>query len=640
MLSFARKSDHGTKPGVCFLCIEGGKGKMDVNPNKVKFIIATAAFAAFLATFNETYLNIGFTPIMADLGVGVSTVQWLSTAYMLGAAVMVPVSAFMYRRVPTRPLFVVTTAFLVAGSVVGALAGSFAMLLIGRIIQSIGTGMLIPIGMNITLDVAPREKLGTFMGIMGAMTTLGPSLSVIIAGFILAFAEWRVLLWVFAGLSLLCMLFGAFALQNVAKLTNPKLDALSVILVSLGLIGILYGLSTVFSGNVALALIIAAVGVVFIALFIRRQGKIKEPLLDLRPLRIKPFAAGVIINMLSLIIIFAMNIIMPIFMQSTMGASSMKASLTLFPAIVLCCIVSPIAGKIYDRQGEKKLLLTGFICICIFAAALSVMNDSFVIMALLYIPVICGSALIIGPVQSFALSRLSYELNPYGVTVMSTGFQVAGCLGASIFTGVYSMVLAGGTSTGMAATAAADRAFMVVALMASAFALIGVAVTIYIRRFGKPEAKEPTEENPLMSIMKKDVYTISGDDRLVDALELITEKKISGAPVTDSNGALIGFISDGDIMRFLSDEHPLFANAYSFVTMDFDSKLQHLMNIKVKDIAKKRVITVDADEDMGEICRIMSDRHVKKAPVMKDGEMVGMINRSNITKYALGKLTN
>ena len=133
---------------------EGGK-----HAQKPAAILAVAAFAAFLATFNETFLNVGFAPIMTSLDVDVSTVQWLATAYMLGAAVMVPVSAFAYRSFPTRPLFCATTALLVIGSVVGGLAQNFAVLLTGRIIQALGTGMLIPIGMNITLEVAPREKL-------------------------------------------------------------------------------------------------------------------------------------------------------------------------------------------------------------------------------------------------------------------------------------------------------------------------------------------------------------------------------------------------------------------------------------------------------------------------------------------------
>ena len=171
---------------------------MTATLRKPSTIVAVAAFAAFLATFNETFLNVAFAPIMANLGVDVSTVQWLATAYMLGAAVMVPVSAFAYRSVPTRPLFVGTVALLVIGSVIGALAPSFPVLLAGRIVQALGTGLLIPIGMNITLEVAPREKLGTYMGIMGAMTTLGPSLSVIVAGVLLAAFSWHMLMAVFA----------------------------------------------------------------------------------------------------------------------------------------------------------------------------------------------------------------------------------------------------------------------------------------------------------------------------------------------------------------------------------------------------------------------------------------------------------
>ena len=119
-------------------------------------ILFVAAFAAFLATFNETFLNVGFAPIMEALTVDVSTVQWLATAYMLGAAVMVPVSAFAYRSFPTRPLFCMTTALLVIGSIIGALAPNFTVLLIGRIVQALGTGMLIPIGMNISVVSSRR----------------------------------------------------------------------------------------------------------------------------------------------------------------------------------------------------------------------------------------------------------------------------------------------------------------------------------------------------------------------------------------------------------------------------------------------------------------------------------------------------
>jgi DHA2 family lincomycin resistance protein-like MFS transporter len=449
-----------------------------------KLIAAVAAFAAFLATFNETFLNVAFTPIMADFGVSPSTVQWLASGLMLGAAVMVPVSAFAYRSVPTRRLFVLTVALLVLGSLIGALAPSFGVLLLGRVVQALGTGLLIPIGMNITLEVAPREKLGAYMGTMGAMTTLGPSSSVLISGLLLSAFDWRSLLWVFMGLSLACMAFGAVVLTNIAELTHPKLDVPSVILVGLALVGLFYGLSSVFSGSVPLAAAAALVGAVCLVLFVRRQGKLEQPLIDLRPLRQSAFAVSVVINIIALLSIFAMNIIIPIFMQSVLGIAPLTAALVLFPAIALSCVLSPIAGKISDKHGPMGLLLTGFGLIAIFTAALSVWISagSVVALALLYIPVIGGSALIIGPVQGYALARLAPSMAPHGVTVMSTGFQLAGCIGSSLMTGIYSAVLAGRMAGGEQLEAAASSGFLAAGLVTAAFAVAGFALVLWLRR--------------------------------------------------------------------------------------------------------------------------------------------------------------
>lgn len=447
---------------------------LSINPKHVLFV---AAFAAFLATFNETYLNVAFTPIMNYFTVDVGTVQWLATAYMLGAAVMVPVSAFLYRSIKTRTLFLTSVGLLILGSVVAAAAPCFAVLLIGRIIQSLGTGMLIPVGMNITLEAAPRERLGTYMGIMGAMTTLGPSSSVILAGVILSFFDWRIMLLVFAGLALLCFISAAFILGNIAELTHPKLDILSTILISFALIGVLYGISTAFSGNIYLSVITAIIGIICLVFFIRRQNRIENPLIDLRPLSIRPFAVGVIINMISLIVIFAMNIVLPIYLQSAAGVSAFEASLTLFPAILMSCVMSPIAGKIYDKHGPGILLPLGFVCIAVFTASLAafISTGSLLLFALLYVPVICGSALIIGPIQSFALSRLSYEMNPHGVIVMSTGFQIAGCIGSSLFAGIYAI----------GSLSAAETGFSYAALLACIFAIAGFCLALYIRKVSR-----------------------------------------------------------------------------------------------------------------------------------------------------------
>lgn len=631
---------------------------------KPSTILVVAAFAAFLATFNETFLNVGFAPIMESLSVDVSTVQWLATAYMLGAAVMVPVSAFAYRSFPTRQLFCATTALLVIGSVIGALAPNFSVLLAGRIVQALGTGMLIPIGMNITLEVAPREKLGTYMGIMGAMTTLGPSSSVILAGVILAFFEWSMLLWVFAGLSLLCFLAGAIILRDIAHLTHPRLDAPSVALIAIALIGILYGISTIFGGNIIFAVASIVVGAAVLAVFVVRQGKLAEPLIDLRPLKIPPFAVGVVVNMLSLITIFAMNIIVPTFMQSALGTPPLVASLILFPAILCSCVISPLAGRIYDKQGPGILLPLGFLCIAVFsvltAAFIATANP--VLLAIIYVPVICGSALIIGPVQSYALSKLSPEMNPHGVTVMSTGFQIAGCIGSSVFVGVYAAVGAGQTASGASAIDAMSAGMLASGVLIGVVALVGFVLALWIRSNAKkpvsmaPQVQEgawagevqgaaaatagiATAANALVQIMKTDVYTLPEDSTVLDAMKLFMERGISGVPVVDDQLQVVGFISDGDVMACLADQVPAFKSAWSFIVEreneDFDRTLKETMDMNIGELSRKKVISVNVDDDLGEVTRVLSENHLKKAPVLDGNKMVGIINRSNITKYAI-----
>ncbi len=627
-----------------------------------------AAFAAFLATFNETFLNVGFAPIMESLSVDVSTVQWLATAYMLGAAVMVPVSAFAYRSISTRPLFCATTSLLVIGSIIGALAQNFTVLLVGRIVQALGTGMLIPIGMNITLEIAPREKLGTYMGIMGAMTTLGPSSSVILAGIILAVAPWPALLWVFAGLSVLCLLSGAIILHDVAHLTHPKLDALSVALIGIALIGILYGVSTAFTGSIGIAGIAAIVGIASLVVFVKRQHKLDDPLINLNPLRVKPFALGVVVNMLSLLTIFAMNIIVPTFMQSALGTPALIASLTLFPAILCSCVVSPLAGRIYDKQGPGILLPLGFACIAVFSVltGIFIATASVVVIALLYIPVICGSALIIGPVQSFALSKLTYEENPHGVTIMSTGFQIAGCIGSSVFTGVYAAVNIEMAAGGMQPTEAQYIGMLIVGILVGVVGIRGFGATLWIRKtaattgsnVGIGAHNDTTDRSweqravsteaiasgisadpSLASLMKTDVFAISDDDQIADAMKLFVDKGISGAPVIDGEGHLVGFISDGDVMRSLADQVPAFKSAWSFVVelgnADFEQTVRETMDTPVRQLATKDVISANIDDEIGAVARMLAEHHLKKMPVLDGNKMVGIINRSNITRYAV-----
>ncbi len=595
-----------------------------------------AAFAVFLATFNETFMNVALAPMCMRLGVDSSIIQWVVTAYLLGAAIMVPISAFLYRKMPTKVLFLITVGFFIAGSLLGGLSqNSFILVLLARILQAIGSGMLIPVSMNIVLDIAPREKLGLFMGTMGAMTTLGPSISVILAGVLLNATgnDFHILFWVFGGLTVLCFILAIFFIGNVAKLTKPKLDVISVIYISFALIGIMFAISYVFK-LWWVALISLAVGIFALVLFVVRQKQIKMPLINLEPLKVKKFSLSIILNMLGLIIVFAFNVLLPLYLQSVCGFSALISSLALFPAIFISCIIAPIAGKIYDKHGPKWLLTVGFVLMAVFSVLLAVFikSPSIYLIAGLYVPLIIGSALIIGPIQSFGLSSLKPEQNPHGVTLFSTGFQIAGSIGASLFLGIFEAFSKHETP---------QTSFLIVGLIVAFVALLGLAISI-ILTFKKAQktAQIQTEtlKPTLAQVMKTNVYKIKENQSILEAMQMMVEKKISGMPVVDENEKLVAYLSDGDIMRYLAKNESSIKFAYSYLVTDgaegeIDSKIKSLKDLKVCDVATTGPFFVNISDDLGEVCKKLSVSHKKKVPVLDNGKMVGVINRSEITKY-------
>lgn len=447
-------------------------------------VLFTVAFATLLATFNETFLNVALTPIMADLAVNAGTVQWVTTAYMLAAAIMVPVTGFLYRSVATRRLTLVALALLMVGTIVSFLSQSFALLLVGRIVQALGTGMIVPIGMNLTLSVAPKGKLGTYMGVVSAMTTLGPAFGPIIAGMILNVADWHMLFVAFAALVLVAFVCAALFVPSAAELTHPRLDIASTCLVSLALIGILYGVSTVFSGNVVVAAGSLVVGIGCLAGFIVRQRCVAEPLLDLRPFSNRAFIMGLLIIIIALMTVFSMNMILPLFMQGSLGFSAFDAALTLLPACILSCVLAPLAGKVYDRCGLRVILPIGLALMAVFTFALSrcTAATTSLTIVLCYAPVIVGCALTMGPAQSFALSSLKPQLYPHGVTIVSTSFQIAGCVGSSLFVGVMSGVQTSQVAAGVTAATALASGFQVACLVAVALASLGFVLALALGR--------------------------------------------------------------------------------------------------------------------------------------------------------------
>ncbi len=609
-------------------------------------VLVAISIGAFLATFNETFLNVALTPIMQDYGVTSGDVQWVSTAYMLVAAVTVPVTSFLYRSVPTRRLSIIALALLLAGTLVGAVATSFPVLIAARCIQALGTGMIVPIGMNLTLLVAPQGKLGTYMGVVSAVTLVGPAFGPIAGGLMLSVTNWHMLFVVFAALVVIAIVVNSLFVGNFEKLTNPKLDVLSVALICVGLVGVMYAISTVFSGGLAVAAISFVVGAVCLVAFALRQRAIENPLLDLRPFQDKGFVCGVLVVFIAFMAVFAMNILLPLFMQNNLGFSALDAALTLLVPCMSCVVFAPVAGKLFDHYGFKYSLPAALLVMAVFLFIMSRLGGTAtaLLLAAVYLPILAGCNFSIGPSQSFALGRLSEELHPHGVTVCYTAIQVAGCIGSSFYVGIMSGVQQQAVVAGASAQQAVAEGFSASCSVASALALVGLcfAIATVCLAARKPATEDAQVAGEISDVMFGDVYSVDASASAYDALLLMVKRRTSGLVVSHADGTLAGFVSDGDIVRAVADEsEDKLDMAYMYSEWrragGLEESLAKLKDVCVLDLATKKVVSVELDQGIERACRLLSAHNIKKIPVLNGGKIVGVVSRSNLLRSLIGE---
>lgn len=401
--------------------------------------VGVLVFSAFVATFNETILNVALIPIAHDMAVSSATVQWLITGYMLVTSVMVPVTAFLYQSISTRKLFLGALGIIFIGSIGCFIASDFPILLASRMIQAVGTGMMIPIMMNSVLIIAPRNKIGMAMALCVCGITLGPAFAPSISGIIIQFFQWKAVFILFIALVIISIILGVFVLDNIAELTRPHLDIISVILSTLGLAALLYGISCVMSSHfIGIACII--IGILIIATFVYRQKGLEEPLLNFKPFFNTRFTLGVVMVFVAMLINFSLNTVMPSFLQGAFYCSSMISAMVLLPGILLNAMSTNISGKILDKYGARIMLPAGFIVTAIALFSLSCCNSStkLLFIVIFHIIIYQGLAFTMSPAQTSALATLEPNMNAHGVAIVNTSMQIAASIGSSLLGGIQS----------------------------------------------------------------------------------------------------------------------------------------------------------------------------------------------------------
>ncbi|CUU49674.1 DHA2 family efflux MFS transporter permease subunit [Clostridium beijerinckii] len=405
----------------------------------VNAMMALLLFGGFLSLFNETILNVALSNMMDELKVSATTIQWLSTGYVLVVAIMVPATAFLLRTYTTKELYVGAMSFFLIGTIFASISPVFSILLLCRMIQAIGTGLLVPIMVNTALCINPPEKHGFAMSLCTGAILIGPSFGPIVSGMVLQFFTWRALFVLLIPFVLICIVGGMLFLDAAMEITKTKIDLLSILLSAIGFACIVYGMSVIRTNTkLWLTILIFMIGIIALLLFGKRQLKLKEPMLDITAFQKPLFSVGAIIVITIQMVQFSMNVILPLLLGNGLGCSSFESAIVLFPAAVVCCIMTLISGKIYDKIGGNRIIPIGLVIMLIALFALSRIQSGISVMqiAILNICVFFGISLAWSPNQSNALKQLPAEKQAHGVAITNTFIQLGAALGTPLFVGL------------------------------------------------------------------------------------------------------------------------------------------------------------------------------------------------------------
>ncbi|MGC3955408.1 MAG: DHA2 family efflux MFS transporter permease subunit [Propionicimonas sp.] len=446
-------------------------------------LLGVLMVGAFVVILNETAMNVALATIMTDLHVTERTAQWLTTGFMLTMAVVIPTTGWLLRRFSTRAAFTLAMSLFALGTAICAVAFAFPLLLGGRVVQAVGTAIMMPLLMTTTIEVVPARIRGRVMGLTGMVISVAPAIGPTIAGAILHFLPWRFVFVVVLPIALTILGLGLRLIYNLEAPGRLKLDGWSVPLAALGFGGLVYGLSLVGNADVPAweLTTVLAIGAVALLGFGWRQVRLQrtdDALLDLRTFTQPAFTTAIVVMAIVTAVLFGSVIALPLLLQQALHLEPLMVGLLLLPGGVLMGVLAPVVGRLYDRVGPRWLVIPGGLVVTaafgVFATVTPATPWWHLLVAHLLMSL--GLAHMFTPLFTTALGSLPHQLRSYGSATVGTVQQVAGAAGTALFVTIMATVSATAPGTAEESLAAGARgAYLVVgglwlaAIVAAAF---------------------------------------------------------------------------------------------------------------------------------------------------------------------------
>ena len=433
-----------------------------------------------LVVLNYTLLAPALPVIMHEMDVNETTVQWLTSVYAMVEAIVIPMNAFLLGRFSVRKLFAGAFVLFAGASVLAALAPTFGLLIVARVLQAMATGVAMPMVWTLILLMAPKENRGVVMGLVGLVISFAPAIGPPAAGALIDLLGWRSLFFIVAGIGVVVIVLTLALLKNREGFERTSFDAPSIVLSSLGMFGLLYGLSTVTSSDMPwISVLLMVAGLALLIAFVRRQGKLEVPMLRVETMKTRQFRNAIIVCCLLEGALIAIDVLLPLFLQNSLGQTPTITGLAMAPAALAGAVTGIVAGRIFDKRGVRVIVLVGAVLLEGSAIALCFCGaDAMVaIVAGIYCVETIGWQCVSTPSNTWGINSLPNEVIQHGNAVMSTLMQVGASFGTAA---IVSLTAFGPLFATSSDAAAATLAGYHVAFIGTAALLAVVALVIIV----------------------------------------------------------------------------------------------------------------------------------------------------------------
>ena len=411
-----------------------------MNQTRRTWITVNLIVTCIASSFLQTALTTALPPMIHDLHISVSSGQWLTSGYSLAMGIMMPLTAFLITRCPTKKLYLSAIGLFLTGLAVCMVAPNFPLMMAGRILQACSNGITTSMAQVVLLTIYPPERRGSIMGWYGLSVGAAPVIAPTIAGVLVDTLGWRTIFAIAFVILLASFVLAVAMFDDVLDTQVKQFDLPSFLLSVLAFGGITLGVGNLTANGLTApnALVPLVIGLVTGVLFTRRQLQAETPFLNLRILSGHDYALSVLGSMLLYFVMMGSSVIMPLYVQSILGHSATFSGLVTLPGSLAMAIVSPFAGRFYDRFGMKRLAIVGTCCLLVSNAGMCLVGvgTSLAVPALLNVIRCVSIGCLMMPFVTFGVSSMSTAHTAHGTALLTSLRTIAGAIGSAVFVGI------------------------------------------------------------------------------------------------------------------------------------------------------------------------------------------------------------